>query len=227
MDETGYLGCKPSSIPMDPHVKFSKDSGGDLVDAESYRRLIGRLMYLQITRPYITFAVNKLSQFSSAPRHAHQQALYKILSYIKGTIGQGFFYSATANLQLQVFEYADWVSCLDTRRSTSGFCIFLGSSLIPWKSKKQQVVSKFAAEAEYRSLSFVTDELVWLTQFIKELKITLANPTLLFCDNTAAIYIAHNPVFHERTKHIENYCHSVRERLVAGLFKLFHIRTEL
>lgn len=67
LDETGLLGCRPSSIPMDPHIKFSKDSGGDLVDAEPYRRLIGKLMYLQITRPDITFAVNKLSQFSCAP----------------------------------------------------------------------------------------------------------------------------------------------------------------
>lgn len=128
-------------------------------------------------------------------------------------------------MQLQMFADADWASCQDTRRSTSGFCLFLGSSLISWKSKKQQVSSKSSAESEYRSLSFATDELVWLTQFLKELKIALVKPTLLFCDNTAAIHIANNPVFHERTKHIELDCHSVRERLVAGLFKLIHVRS--
>ncbi|KAG7599135.1 GAG-pre-integrase domain [Arabidopsis suecica] len=227
LDETGLLGCKPSSIPMDPHVKFSKDTGGDLVDAESYRRLIGRLMYLQITRPDITFAVNKLSQYSQAPRKAHQQAIYKILHYIKGTLGQGLFYSSKSELQLQMFADADYDSCQDTRRSTSGFCLFLGTSLISWRSKKQPVVSKSSVEAEYRSLSSSTDELMWITHFLEELKVPLAKPTLLFCDNTAAIHIANNHVFHERTKHLEKDCHSVRERLVAGLFQLFHVRSGL
>ncbi|KAG7537225.1 Leucine-rich repeat [Arabidopsis suecica] len=227
LDETGLLGCKPSSIPMDPSVKFSKETGGDFVDAKAYRRLIGRLMYLQITRPDIAFAVNKLSQFSEAPRQAHQRAVMKILHYIKGTIGLGLFYSSKAELQLQVFADADFQSCKDTRRSTNGYCMFLGSSLISWKSKKQQVVSKSSAEAEYRALSFATDELLWLDHFFKELQVPLSKPTLLWCDNTAAIHIANNSVFHERTKHIESDCHSVRERLVAGLFKLLHVNTHL
>ncbi|XP_020876468.1 uncharacterized protein LOC110227224 [Arabidopsis lyrata subsp. lyrata] len=91
LDETGLLGCKPSSVPLDPHLKLEKDSTGELVDAKAYRRLIGRLMYLQITRPDITFAVNKLSQFSEAPRTVHQQALHKVLAYIKGTVGKGLW----------------------------------------------------------------------------------------------------------------------------------------
>lgn len=89
------------------------------------------------------------------------------------------------------------------------------------------MVSKSSAEAEYRSLSMATDELVWITNFLKELQIPLAKPTLLFCDNTAAIHIATNAVFHERTKHIENDCHSIRERLVAGLFQLLHVKSAL
>ncbi|KAL9310820.1 putative RNA-directed DNA polymerase [Arabidopsis thaliana] len=122
LDETGLLGCKPSSVPMDPSVTFSTHSGGDFVDAKAYRRLIGRLMYLQITRPDISFAVNKLSQFSEAPRLAHQQAVMKILHYIKGTVGQGLFYSSQAEMQLQVFSDASFQSCKDTRRSTNGYC---------------------------------------------------------------------------------------------------------
>ncbi|XP_019089825.1 PREDICTED: uncharacterized protein LOC109128249 [Camelina sativa] len=227
LDETGLLGCKPSNIPMDPHVKLSKESGGEFVDVESYRRLIGRLMFLQITRMDIMFAVNKLSQFSQAPRVSHQQALYKILHYIKGSIGQGLFYSSKSELQLQMFADATYSSCLDKRRSTSGFYLFLGTSLISWKSKKQDVVSKSFAEAEYQSLSKSTDELVWITNFFKELRIPLSKPTLLFCHNEAAIHIATNVVFHERNKHIENDCHNIRERLVAGLFQLFHVRSSL
>jgi len=151
----------------------------------------------------------------------------KILHYIKGTIGQGLFYSSQAELQLQVFADASFQSCKDTRRSTNGYCMFLGTSLISWKSKKQQVVSKSSAEAEYRALSFATDELVWLTFFFRELQVPLSKPTLLFCDNTAVIHIANNAVFHERTKNVESDCHRVRERLVSGLFKLLHINTHL
>lgn len=227
LDETGLLGCKPFTAPMDPSIKLTKDTGGELVDAEAYRRLIGRLMYLQITRPGITFAVNKLSQFSSAPRDSHLRGVLKVLHYIKGTVGQGLFQSSKAEMQIQAFADSDWGSCQDTRRSTSGFCIFLGTSLIAWKSKKQQVDSKSSAEAEYRSLSVVSDDLLWLSNFLKEMCFTLSKPTLLFCDNTAAIHIAHNTVFHERTKNVEIDCYSVRERLVAGLFKLLHVRTDL
>ena len=227
LDETCLLGCKPSSVPMDPHAKFSKYTGGDLVDAESYRRLIGRLMYLQITRPDITYAVNKLSQYSQAPRKDHQLAVYKILRYIKGTLGQGLFYSSKAELQFQMFADASYEDCLDTRRSTSGFCLFLGTSLISWKSKKQSVVAKSSAEAEYRSLSTSTDELVRNINFMEELKVPLSKTTLLFCDNTAVIHIANNQVFHERTKRLEKECHSICERLVAGLFHLLHVRTDV
>ncbi|CAA7030340.1 unnamed protein product [Microthlaspi erraticum] len=184
-------------------------------------------MYLQITRPDITSAVNKLSQFSAAPRKAHHQALLKILHYIKGTVGQGLFYSASSDLQIRIYVDADYAGCRDTRKSTTGYCIFLGSSLITWKSKKQDVVSKSSAEAEYRSLSKATDELVWFTNFLKELQVPLSKPTQLYCDNMAAIHIARNPVFHERTKHIESDCQSVRERLVAGFFELNHIKSEL
>ncbi|XP_019090156.1 PREDICTED: uncharacterized protein LOC109128397 [Camelina sativa] len=147
LDETGLLGCKPVASPMDPGVKLCHDFGGDFVDAKSYQRLIGQLMYLQITRPDITFAVNKLSQFSETPRPTHKLVVYRILHYLKGIIGLGLFYSSKAELQIQAFDDADYNSCLDTRRSTSGFCMFLGTSLISWKSKKQKVVSKSSAES--------------------------------------------------------------------------------
>ena len=160
LDESGLLGCKPSSAPMDPSIKLPKETGGELVDVEAYRHLIGRLRYLQIRRPDITFAVNKLNQFSSAPRESHLRGVLKVLHYIKGTVRQGLFYSSKAEMQIQAFAHSDWGACQDTRRSTSGSCIFLGTSLVAWKSKKQQVVSKSSAEAEYHSLSVVTDDLL-------------------------------------------------------------------
>lgn len=146
LDETCLLACKPSTIPMDPSIKLRADSKEPLLpDPGLYRRLVGKMMYLTITRPDITFAVNKLCQFSSAPTATHLKAAYKVFHYLKGTIGKGLFYSATSDLVLKIFTDADWGSCADTRRSTSGYCMFLGSSLISWKSKKQNTVSHSSA----------------------------------------------------------------------------------
>lgn len=126
---------------MDPKVSLSKDTGVLLPDARQYRELIGRLLYLTITRPDITFVVNRLSQFLSCPTDVHLQAAHHILKYLKSNPGQGLYYSANTYICLNGFSDADWGTCPDTRRSVTGYCVFLGTSLITWKSKKQKVAS--------------------------------------------------------------------------------------
>lgn len=118
------FGCKPSSVSMVPNLKMYKSDGELLDDRKMYQRIVGKLMYFTITRPYITFAVNKLCQYSSAPRTSHLQSVSKVLQYIKVTVEQGLFYYATPGLTLKGFAYADWASCLDSRCPTTGFTIF-------------------------------------------------------------------------------------------------------
>lgn len=226
LDETGLLACKPSTIPMDPSIKLCIDSGEPLLsDPGLYRRLVGKMMYLTITRPGITFAVNKLCQFTSAPTQTHLKAAYKVLHYLKGTIGKGIFYSSTSDLVLKAFTDADWGSCKDSRRSTSGFFLFLGPSLIAWKSKKQTTVSHSSAESEYRAMELAVREIVWIVNLLREFTVHQHQPVAFFCDSTAAIHIANNAVFHERTKCLEIDCHIVRERILTGLIKTLHVRT--
>ena len=128
---------------------------------------------------------------------------------------------------LRAYADADWAGDLSDRKSTSGFCIFLGDSLVSWKSKKQSVVARSTAEAEYRAMAHATSEIVWLRWLLSDMGVTYSSPTPLYCDNKSVIQIAHNSVFHERTKHIEIDCHFVRQHLQSGTIALPFVSTTL
>ncbi|CAA7044894.1 unnamed protein product [Microthlaspi erraticum] len=225
LSDTGLMACKPCSVPMDPVVKLSKESGVPLDDPTPYRALVGLLLYLTITRPDITFAVHCLSQFMHTPTDVHLTAAHRILRYVKNDPGQGLFYSAKSDLCLNAFSDSDYSTCPDTRRSITGYWVYLGSSLIMWKSKKHDIVSRSSTKAEYRSMAHTTCELLWLHQLLTDLKITVTAKAELFCDSKSAIYIATNPVFHERTKHIEVDCHTIRDQVKNGFLTLMHVGT--
>jgi hypothetical protein len=133
---TGLTGSKPASTPLDPSTKLSQDSSAAFEDIEGYRRLIGKLLYLTTTRPDISFAVQQLSQFLSSPTITHFDTACRVVRYLKGSPGRGLFFPRDSCLQILGFADADWANCIDTRRSTSGYCFFLGSSLISWRAKK-------------------------------------------------------------------------------------------
>lgn len=145
---------------MDPYVRLNKDFGQLLESATPYRELIGRLLYLTITQPDITYAVHHLSQFLQFPTDVHLQVAHRVLKYVKDNLGHVLFYSDETDLCNNAFTDADWGTCTDTRCSVSGQCVFLGTSLISWKSKKQQIVSRSSTEAEYRSMTDVTKEII-------------------------------------------------------------------
>ncbi|XP_042051385.1 uncharacterized mitochondrial protein AtMg00810-like [Salvia splendens] len=225
--DAGLLGCKPSSVPMDPVNHLKQDTGHPMKDPSKYRRQIGRLLYLCITRPDITFVVHKLSQYVSEPCDEHWEATEKILRYLKGTPGHGLFYLSDSDFVLNIFSDADWATCPDTRRSMTCYCLFLGSSLVSWKAKKQHTISRSSAEAEYRAMAHATCEVVWARALLGDFGVRVERAVPLFCDNQAAVHISSNPVFHERTKHIEIDCHTVRERYLEGVIKPMHIRNDL
>ncbi|XP_059450873.1 uncharacterized mitochondrial protein AtMg00810-like [Corylus avellana] len=217
LKDTGLIGGRVSDFPMEQHLYLSPDDGTLLPDPTPYRRLVGRLIYLTVTRPDINYSVNILSQFMHSPRTAHMDAAHRVVRYLKGSIGKGIFLSSSSTIHLQGYCDSDWAGCPITRRSTTGFCIFIGSNLISWKTKKQSTVSRSSAEAEYRAMATLTCELQWLKYLLNDMGISHSSPITMFCDNQAALHIANNPVFHERTKHIEIDCHFVREKLQSKL----------
>lgn len=223
LHDTGTLGCKPVSTPMEPGSHLYQDDGPLHHDVQSYRRLVGRLLYLTTTRPDITFAVQQLSQFLSRPTERHFKATQHVLHYLKAAPGQGLLLNSSSTLTLHGYSDSDWARCPDSRRSISGYCFFMGDSLITWRSKKQSTVARSSSEAEYRALAAATCEMQWLHFLLVDLQITCDKQAVLYCDNKSALHIAANPVFHECTKHLEIDCHVVREKLNSGLMKLLRV----
>jgi hypothetical protein len=128
---------------------------------------------------------------------------------LKRESGKGLLYSPGNVLSVDIYTDVDWAGCTIDRRSTSGYCTFIEGNLVTWKSKKQKVVSRSSAEAEYRAMTNGTCEGIWIKTLLEELGFKITEPIPLYCDNEAALHIASNPVFYERTKHIEVDCHLV------------------
>ena len=146
-----------------------------------------------------------------------------MLRYLKGSLHQGLCFPVNTDLSLNAYCDSDWAACTYSRKSLSGYCIYLGPCLVSWKTKKQPTVSKSSAEAEYRAMANTICELLWISYILQDLQVTVPLPIPLHCDSKAAMHIAANPVFHERTKHIEIDCHLVRDQLQQG-FILPHYR---
>jgi len=221
LNDTGMLGCRPASTPIEQNHKLCAQSR-EPVDKEKYQRLVGRLIYLCHTRPDITYAVSVVSRYMHDPRNGHMDAVYRILRYLKSSPGKGLWFKKNNHLNVEGYCDADWASCLDDRRSTSGYCTFVGGNLVSWGSKKQPVVSRSTAEAEYRAMSVCLSEMLWVMNLLSELKLG-KGPMKLWCDNRSTINIANNPVQHDRTKHVEIDRFFIKEKLDNGTLKLSHI----
>ena len=156
-----------------------------------------------------------------------EETAEKIKSWVRMATNNliGSIISADTNIDLVAYSDADWAGCPDTRRSTSGFCVFLGDNLISWSSKRQLTVSRSSAEAEYRAVAHVVAETAWLRQLLEELHQPIAKSTVVYCDNVSAVYMSANPVQHRRTKHIEIDIHFVRDKVSLGEVRVLHVPT--
>jgi hypothetical protein len=206
--------AKPVKSPMSTTHTLSLLSGDPLNDPSSYRSLVGALQYLSLTRPDISFAVNKVSQFMHRPTSLHLQAVKRILRYLKFTISYGLLLRRSPSRSLQAYFDTDWAGCPDDRKSTGGFCIFLSPNLISWS--KHRTVARSNTESKYRTLAITATELIWLQSLLHDLGIFLPHPPTLWCDNIGATYLSTNPAFHARTKHIEIDFHFVRNKVASN-----------
>jgi len=153
----------------------------------------------------------------------HLQTALRVIWYLKGCLKKGLFYSRSSSTKPFGFTDADWATCIDTWRSITGYCFFIGNLLMSWKAKKQSTASRSSTKVEYKTLTSATCELQWLSFLLDDLRIPISKSHALYCDSQSALYIVDNPVFHERTKHLEIDCHIVREKLLIGLMHLLPI----
>lgn len=216
---------KSIATPWVSNAKLSKEGSNYVDDPSLYRSIVGALQYATLTRPEISYSVNKACQFLSQPLEEHWKAVKRILRYLKGTIGHGLLLQPAAlhqPLSLTGFCDADWASDPDDRRSTSGACVFLGPNLISWWSKKQTLVAHSSAEAEFRSLANLSAEMLWVQSLLTELQTPFKTPRIL-CDNLSTVSLAHNPVLHSRTKHMELDIFFVREKVLNKSLIVSHV----
>ncbi|KAH9726797.1 hypothetical protein KPL70_008430 [Citrus sinensis] len=213
LTETGMLDCKPAETPMEMNHKLGILPNQTPTDKGRYQRLVGRLIYLSHTRTDIAYAVSIVSQFMHSPSEEHMDAVYRILRYLKCAPGKGLLFSKNNVSNIEGYTDSDWAGDQTTRRSTSGYFTFVEGNLVTWRSKKQKVVARSSAEAEFRGMAQGVCEMLWIKNILKDLGIDYAKPMNLKCDSKAAIEIAQNPVQHDRTKHVEVDRHFIKEKL--------------
>ena len=156
------------------------------------------------------------------PQEAHWDAALHVIRYLKGTLGQGILLRSSPPLHVTGWSDSDWEGCPLTRRSLTGWVVQIGSSIISWKTKKQDTVALSSTEAEYRAMTKVLKEMKWVKGLLHDFGIS-TGPMTLRCDNQSAIYLTANPVFHERTKHIEAECHFIRDHIINGTIITKHV----
>ena len=225
--------CNPSSVPADPGSRLTVmdcplRSGTTPLSSTPYRSAVGGLMYAEkMTRPDILFAVTAASRYNQDPGNAHWAAVKRILSYLAGTINHGLCFGETDSVDhLVAYSDSDFSGCQDTRRSTSGLLFTFNGGPVSWTSNLQKPIANSTAEAEYYAAGHASREIDWLRSLLKEIGFEQFDPTPLLCDKKSAMLMVQNPVFHNRTKHIDINYHYLRQLYQAKVIELRSVRSE-
>ncbi|KAD3067191.1 hypothetical protein E3N88_35071 [Mikania micrantha] len=236
LERAGLSKAKPVPSPITTTATLALGDSPPCADPVKYRQGVGALQYVTLSRPDITFAVNKVCQFMHSPTDNHWSAVKRILRYLQGTSDFGLLlkhdsatllhaYTDSTFNNITAYSDADWAGCPDDRRSTGGYAIYLGSNLVSWSARKQRTVSRSSTESDYKALADTVDELTWLQTLLRELQVPTKTVPTLWCDNLGATYLSVNPVFHARTKHVEVDFHFVREKVAQGQLSVQFIST--
>lgn len=162
LSETGLSTAKPSSTPLEPNHNLATATGDLFSMPDRCQQLIGKFMYLSLTRPDLAFAIHILAQFKHAPQQAHCLATLRVVRYLKGLPSQGILLRVNSPLILTAYCDSNWTNCPFTWRFVTGYFVSLGCSPISWKTKKQPTVSRSSTEAKYKSMAVTLCELKWL-----------------------------------------------------------------
>jgi hypothetical protein len=215
--------CKPATTPLEVRLKLHINDDSNLVDATIYRQLVGSLIYLTTTRLDISFTINMVLRFMSEPKELHWKTVKRILDI--------FAWYGWLWFSLQIYRRfqaanSDWASCMDDKKSISGYSFSMGSTTVAWSIKKQPIVSLSTAEAECKEATTTACEAVWLRRILEDLHEQQEQPTQLICDNQSAIQMTKNPVFHKKTNRIDIQYHFVRDLVQQGVIEIMYCRTK-
>jgi len=228
--------CSPSIAPIVKGDKFNlnqcprNDLEREQMKNIPYASAVGSLMYAQVcTRPDIAFAVGMLGRYQSNPGVDHWKAAKKVLRYLQGTKDYMLTYRRTENLEVIGYSDSDYAGCIDSLKSTSGYVFMLASGAVSWRSAKQTLIATSTMEAEFVSCFEATSHGVWMKSFISGLRIvdSISRPLRMYCDNSAAVFMAKNNKSGSRSKHIDIKYLAIRERVKDKTVVIEHISTEL
>ncbi|KAL4021589.1 hypothetical protein IC575_020395 [Cucumis melo] len=202
------MNSKPVATPIETGTKLSKHEEGDDVDPSYFKSLVGSLRYLTCTRPDILFSVGLMSRFMESPTTTHLKVAKRILRYLRGTLDYGLFYSSSKEFKLEGYCDSDWA----------------GDTMI--ERALQPIVTLSTCEAEYVAAASCVCHAVWLRNLSKTVGILQDDPTVIHVDNKSTIALAKNPVFHDRSKHIDTRFHFIRDCISRKEVQVEHVKTE-